>query len=92
MTETKRHSDGFNRQGRSISESMRLRDFKKFLSTAPKISLPETVLYCGFEITGRKSKWFLSNSDPRIFKSLKEAKDAVDTCLGLRALLTEGRS
>lgn len=83
--------DSFNRQGREVSDSMRLASFRRYLATLPPApSLPETFQYRGFEITGRRQKWFIEGSDPRIFKSRKAAEAAVDACLALREEVARG--
>lgn len=83
--------DSFNRQGREVSGSMRLSAFKRYLATLPPASaLPETFQYRGFEITGRRQKWFIEGPDPRIFRSRKAAEAAVDACLALREEVARG--
>lgn len=81
----------FNSQDREVSDSMRLAAFKRFLKEQPPTSaLPETVAYRGFEITGRRQRWFIEGRDPRVFKSRKAAEEAVDICLALREEVSRG--
>lgn len=82
---------GFNAKGREVSDSMRVAAFRRWLvAQKPAPALPETFQYRGFEVTGRRSKWFIEGRDPRIFRSRAAAEAAVDACLALRAELAEG--
>lgn len=81
--------DRFNRQGREVSDSMRVASFRRYLRTLPPVPPVQTVAYRGFEITGRRQRWFIVGQDPRVFKSRAEAERAVDACLALRAELAE---
>lgn len=79
----------YNKQGRAVSDTMRVKAFAKFLAAQPKRPAYQTETYRGFEISGRPgASWFVAN-DPRIFKSIKAARAAVDVCLALRAELAK---
>lgn len=82
---------GLNRQGRAVSDSMRVASFRRYLGTLPPApALPETFAYRGFEITGRRQRWFIEGRDPRVFKSRRAAERAVDACIALREEVARG--
>lgn len=78
----------FNKQGRRVSDSMRL---KYFLTATAGMKRPpiQRFEYRGFEISGRAGQWFKKEiasggSDPRIFTSRAKAISAADACLAVR--------
>lgn len=76
----------FNKQGRHVSDSMRVRQFTAYLASRKPRPDFQSESYRGFEISGRERKWFVKN-DPRIFTSKDNAKRAVDITLELRELV-----
>lgn len=73
----------FGANGRAVSESMRLRDFRRWLARQPKKPAFVSYEYRGFKISGSSGQWFIDN-DPRIFTSKAKAEGAVDRCIALR--------
>lgn len=72
-----------NRQGREVSESMRLREFKRFLVTQPKPRPFTPGVYRGYTVEGIAGKWFVTG-DPRIFTSKAKAYAAIDFRIQVR--------
>jgi len=77
---------GFNKQGRHLSESMRI----QYLSALqkPQKHWSETD-YRGFKIEGRNGRYFCNDLPHMIFTSVPNAHKAVDRCLEVRALMAE---
>jgi hypothetical protein len=91
MTRATRTS--FNKQGRAISESMRLRDFKRFLATLPAEREAREETHRGHTIRqGYKGSWSVTEIGSKVwpvsFSSLAKARAAVDRCHEIRAEVT----
>ena len=77
----------FNKQGRKVSESMRFRAFKKYVDSLPKRNEWQEFDYEGFKVCGRIGEaWFIADWQT-IYNTKREAMDAIDRCLALRAEL-----
>jgi hypothetical protein len=76
----------FNKQGRMVSDSMRV---KIFLAASKPRRAPIAIEYQGCKITGHGSKRWIHGacSFPCSFPSIREAKAAIDRCFEMRANL-----
>lgn len=79
---------GYNRQGRTISDSMRVRAFQQFIAAQKPASVFQEFDYRGFEVSGSSGRWFVKDH-PSIFTSKAKTCEAVDRCLALRAEMAE---
>ena len=80
---------GFNKQGRAVSESMRLNEFKRYCA-AQKPAARHEENYRGFAIArGYRGAWIVTETGCRVwpasFSSLAKARAAVDRCHEIRA-------
>lgn len=77
--------------GRRVSDSMRLRDFTRWLATQPKTKPFETHQYRGFQVSGRIGKHWSTSipRDPRVFATRAQAEASIDLMLALRAELAD---
>lgn len=80
-------ASGFNKQGRSLSEAMRI----KYLTALAATQRPEFKFfeYRGFKVEGGSGKYFIDGMSHTITTSVQKSKDAIDRLIEIRAELAE---